>query len=344
MCRARKCCGALIVMLRDIENLTFTQIRQITGYKGQSISNVIAKRCKHKHRIDCKEQHALIGQIENEYLAGASTYLLAEKYAVSRSWITKNMKKRGHVRYKGFMPEKNELANHLEKVRKNGETWFDRHISDITCGKVKYVGGFTKIGCIVTVKCTVCGHVFERYANRGALFKCPHCEEENRKAKNEVKKEERRNQLIKKRKTEMKVPKTCKHCMQIFYSEFPSAVYCSKKCRKRAQSKRNHERDRVAGRSSSHRSRARKAGVAYDPAITLKKLWNRDGGICQICGMPCNWEDKAYGASGPTHPSIDHIVPLSKGGSHTWGNVQLAHHYCNSIKSDSVEGVLYVAS
>ena len=32
-------------------------------------------------------------------------------------------------------------------------------------------------------------------------------------------------------------------------------------------------------------------------------------------------------------PSIDHIVPLSKGGEHSYANCALAHTGCNSAKS-----------
>ena len=75
-----------------------------------------------------------------------------------------------------------------------------------------------------------------------------------------------------------------------------------------------------------------------DYSITLNELYERDNGICKLCGHPCDWED--YTRSGETfiagdyYPSIDHIKPLSKGGEHNWSNVQLAHRICNSIKSD----------
>lgn len=39
---------------------------------------------------------------------------------------------------------------------------------------------------------------------------------------------------------------------------------------------------------------------------------------------------------GYDYPSIDHVIPISKGGTHTWDNVRLAHHHCNSIKKDSI--------
>ena len=42
--------------------------------------------------------------------------------------------------------------------------------------------------------------------------------------------------------------------------------------------------------------------------------------------------------SGPMYPSIDHIIPMSKGGGHIWSNVQVAHIICNSIKSDKAVG------
>lgn len=74
-----------------------------------------------------------------------------------------------------------------------------------------------------------------------------------------------------------------------------------------------------------------------DRDITLLELFDRDKGICQICGKRCDYHDyelrdKVF-IAGNFYPSIDHIKPLSKGGSHTWDNVQLAHRQCNSIKN-----------
>lgn len=76
----------------------------------------------------------------------------------------------------------------------------------------------------------------------------------------------------------------------------------------------------------------------FDKDITLGKLYERDKGICKICGGLCDYNDYEIRGNtiivGNSYPSIDHITPLSKGGSHTWDNVQLAHKQCNSIKSD----------
>lgn len=86
------------------------------------------------------------------------------------------------------------------------------------------------------------------------------------------------------------------------------------------------------GTSRHYKDRCRAYGVEYDKEVTLKKLIDRDKGICQICGRPINTEDKNGCVAGDDYPSIDHVIALSKGGGHTWDNVQLAHKRCNAIK------------
>lgn len=74
----------------------------------------------------------------------------------------------------------------------------------------------------------------------------------------------------------------------------------------------------------------------FDRSITLKELIKRDGGICQLCGEPTDGSDINDGHIGKRYPTLDHIVPLSKGGTHTWDNVQLAHMSCNARKCDRI--------
>ena len=83
----------------------------------------------------------------------------------------------------------------------------------------------------------------------------------------------------------------------------------------------------------SHYARAKMRGLPAEEGITLKKLIDRDGLSCAICGLQC-----FYGGNylAPLYPSIDHIKPISRGGGHTWDNVQIAHRYCNLIKGDGV--------
>ena len=88
-------------------------------------------------------------------------------------------------------------------------------------------------------------------------------------------------------------------------------------------------------RWSDYRYRARQWGVAFDPSVTLPKVLERDGGFCHLCEgvvFATHLEDRAH----PYGPTIDHLVPMSLGGSHTWDNVALAHHRCNSLKGNRI--------
>lgn len=59
---------------------------------------------------------------------------------------------------------------------------------------------------------------------------------------------------------------------------------------------------------------------------TRKAIMFRDGWKCQYCGAHAT--------------TIDHIIPRSKGGDHTWDNVVAACNPCNSKKSDKFLEVL----
>lgn len=64
------------------------------------------------------------------------------------------------------------------------------------------------------------------------------------------------------------------------------------------------------------------------------------GTTCMLCGGEVDLGDyyhnnREHYIAGNRYPSIDHIRPVSKGGTHTWDNVQLVHRGCNSIKCDN---------
>ena len=72
------------------------------------------------------------------------------------------------------------------------------------------------------------------------------------------------------------------------------------------------------GSGGHWRRRASRYGCSeFDDAITLKALIKRDNGICKICGKPTNESDITNGHIGRLYPTLDHIIPLSKGGTHT---------------------------
>jgi 5-methylcytosine-specific restriction endonuclease McrA len=83
------------------------------------------------------------------------------------------------------------------------------------------------------------------------------------------------------------------------------------------------------------KDRCKRYGVNdFDETITLELVIKKYDGICQLCGKPVDKSDMTNGHIGRLYPTVDHILPISKGGSHTWKNVQLAHMYCNSSKCD----------
>lgn len=61
--------------------------------------------------------------------------------------------------------------------------------------------------------------------------------------------------------------------------------------------------------------------------------------ICGICGKPV---DKTIKPPHPMSPTIDHIIPVSKGGHPSdIDNLQLAHRCCNRAKSDKIVNQKY---
>ena len=68
--------------------------------------------------------------------------------------------------------------------------------------------------------------------------------------------------------------------------------------------------------------------------LTWQDIARRNGGNlkCWICGDVCDPEDK-----GDKHPSIDHIIPLSNGGTDTYDNVRIACRGCNRDRSNRVQ-------
>lgn len=109
---------------------------------------------------------------------------------------------------------------------------------------------------------------------------------------------------------------------------------CSNFCTK----KRARIKHRAGGFRDNHRHRAKIYGCEYDGSVTLKKLIKRNGLRCAICGEMCDPNDHEWtDYSGPKRPTIDHIIPMAKGGGHVWDNVQVAHAICNCRKGDKYE-------
>ena len=202
------------------------------------------------------------------------------------------------------------------------------------------------------MKCEYCGKEFERPSSRGRAPQ--YCTSECRRSAD---RDNKRIQYSGKRE------KVCRQCGK----ELPKnkTRFCSNECKNRyhhVMDGRIHHKEilkkicPVCGKEfktwksqkltcspECHRKRQQRIkdnyGIIIDHGITREKVAERDKGICQICGLPVDWNDytgqKGKGFKpGDNYPSIDHIIPKSKGGLHEWSNVQLSHYKCNRLKSN----------
>jgi len=86
---------------------------------------------------------------------------------------------------------------------------------------------------------------------------------------------------------------------------------------------------------SSARRRALKYGVSFDETITRKLVFEKDNGQCYLCKIETHLENSKDSYQ-PKLSTVDHIIPISKGGSHTWDNVRNCCLKCNFTKHDRI--------
>lgn len=101
----------------------------------------------------------------------------------------------------------------------------------------------------------------------------------------------------------------------------------------KAERKRKRDRERLAQWDKEHPDRERdkcawrRAKTCMAATIERVKradIWRRDGGRCHICGKPCD----------PNNWHLDHLIPLSIGGTHEPKNVAVSHPRCNMVRGN----------
>lgn len=222
-----------------------------------------------------------------------------------------------------------------------------------------YVSGYINAKSEITVRCRECCRTFERLfhvfrdvANGtwNAENECPLCrndrhlhylksKEQERKARAECEaqkraelKAERLSRAVNEELTKRLAIHVCKNCGKEFcqmVTGYNSSSYCSQKCQ-----------TRWYNRTAVYKRRKKLMERKHDKDISLERLYKRDSGICYLCGIKCNWDDieERDGTiiAGQQYPSIDHVIPVAKGGTHTWDNIKLACRRCNTLKRDRV--------
>ena len=204
----------------------------------------------------------------------------------------------------------------------------------------EYHHGFTNTDNSVYIKCLECGLIYKIHAQvirkKSSFIYCQNCEnikKENRKLKEEKEKQikeiqlklqQEANRFLKSKQLTFNI---CEQCGDIFIGD---TKYCSKKCRNKYHQHIKSRKRIVNAKTNGN----------IDYTITLDKLIKRDNNICYICNRECNLSDYTYNGNtfiaGNYYPSIDHVIPIVKGGTHEWNNIRLAHRICNSIKSDKL--------
>lgn len=117
----------------------------------------------------------------------------------------------------------------------------------------------------------------------------------------------------------------CVICGDAFFAGKSRQRYCSRRCWNRSD----------VARSIRHAARVRRRTGRPADGRRVRRRWvfERDDWTCQLCRRPI---DREAEPGTDWSASIDHIVPVSRGGEHTIDNVQCAHLRCNRMKGASI--------
>jgi DNA-directed RNA polymerase subunit RPC12/RpoP len=197
-----------------------------------------------------------------------------------------------------------------------------------------------------TQKCARCGNEFTAKGRAQNKY-CPDCKypvllEHSRKHNGE---RARKGDSV----------RQCERCSCAFQTRQPNCKFCSD-CRYIAKLERNRQLTQIkrrrqnvedgtpnaTGRDGRAMHIMRKfhgcVPVAMYEHINVKKVYARDAWKCGICGELI---DKEARFPLPMSPSVDHVVPLTKGGAHLYANVQAAHLRCNIAKGNRIHSKVH---
>lgn len=115
------------------------------------------------------------------------------------------------------------------------------------------------------------------------------------------------------------VSTTCAWCGdEVLTSPGSRRKYCGTRCSRRRKSSTRDAKKRA--RWAVRLERISRSGVLA-----------RDSYACKLCDEPLAMHRQV---PHPLAPTLDHVIPLAKGGDHADDNLQAAHFICNVLKND----------
>jgi 5-methylcytosine-specific restriction endonuclease McrA/predicted Zn-ribbon and HTH transcriptional regulator len=304
-------------------------------------------------------------EVFDYYLQGHTCREICEKYGISIVQFDNERRIRGITKseeqrkqsWAASLKKGSEKSNETKKMRAK-----QNRIDRLDSLGFDYVSESDKKG---RVRCRKCGFEFERtFQNlRCGNVVCSECAKVQKAAEEQARKKEQEELKAKQEAERIAKNPLGLSSYQLSIQEKYDAIHvcevcgkqytlrermqngdtkycrdsgcCSNECTKKRARKAQKIRERGY---RNHKGRARKYGCAFDSSVTLKALVRRNGLRCAICGEMCDPNDHEWTKHfGPTSPTIDHIIPMAKGGGHIWDNVQVAHAICNSTKGAQYE-------
>ena len=119
----------------------------------------------------------------------------------------------------------------------------------------------------------------------------------------------------------------CKICNNVFVSKFPGNCNDCKK-----------ERNRLYRKADKKKRKAALKSIATELVFDIK-VFERDNWRCKNCKCKVQ-KDDIYKNNAA---ELDHIVPISLGGPHSYSNVQTLCRECNQKKSNKYNGQLIMS-
>lgn len=163
--------------------------------------------------------------------------------------------------------------------------------------------------------CAMCGQMCPVDMFGHSRSYCRPCQAQRMRQYRSERPRERRGRLV---------TLSCDCCGCQFVGDGKRSRYCSPECFEAFRNRANWKH------VTRRRARLRDALVE---SFDRLDIFSRDGWVCQICGLAVDREARF---PDPNSASLDHIIPIAKGGTHEPANAQCSHLHCNIMKSDRI--------